>query len=102
MAFGFFIKFHARHGQADQLESTLLEAAELMRKARGCHLYLVCRDKNDPHSVGVYELWDSPETHRASLNYPGVSELIGKAGPLLSGKPEYTSLDVKGGVGFPG
>lgn len=101
MAYGLFGKFPTPPGKADELESILKEAADLIQHAKGCHLYLVCRDTQDTDSVGVFELWNNKEDHDQSLNYPGVKQLISRARPLIGGPPVQTVLDVVGGKGFP-
>ncbi len=99
--YGLFGRIPSQPEKGDELEAILLRAGELMRQAPGCHLYLVARKPEDPVGVYVYELWDSPADHQASLKLPGVGELIASARPLIGGPPEQTILEVKGGTGYP-
>lgn len=99
--YGLFGKFTAKHGKADELLSILLDASELVSKAKGCHLYLISKDAENGNNIWVNELWDSKEDHDNSLNVEGVKELIMKAIPLIDGQPEKgVELEVIGGAGI--
>lgn len=98
--YGLHGKLTATKGNADKLSSILLEASRLVSTAKGCHLYMVSKDKNDKNSVWVTEIWDSKEDHDNSLNVEGVKELIGQAMPMLDGNPEKgQELEILGGAG---
>ncbi len=45
----------------------------------------------------VFEVWDSKQDHDDSLSIDGVRELIGKAMPIIDGKPSGTEIDIAGG-----
>jgi len=60
-------KFTAKTGLVDELANILIEASQLVSTAKGCQLYVVSRDKNDPNSVYVTEIWDSKDDHDNSL-----------------------------------
>ncbi|WP_033316945.1 putative quinol monooxygenase [Pontibacter roseus] len=99
--YGLHGRLNATPGNGENLAHILLQAAELVRTAQGCRLYLVSRDNSTPDAVWVTEVWDSQEDHDNSLLVPGVRELIGEAMPLLAGKPEKGQvLEVLGGVGL--
>jgi quinol monooxygenase YgiN len=92
--------FEAKEGKKTELAEILLEAADLMKSAKGCHLYMISFDKNKPNQVCVTEIWDNQADHDDSLNLPGVRELIGKAMPLLAGMPQKgQELEILGGLG---
>lgn len=95
--FGLFGKLTTHPGQRDTLVGHLLEAAELLRSAEGCYLYVVSSAADDPDAVHVMEVWRSAEDHRASLTLPAVQALISTARPLLAGAPEGVSLITHGG-----
>lgn len=98
--YGLFGKFTAKKGKADELLSVLLDASDLVSKAKGCHLYLISKDTENRNNIWVNELWDSKEDHDNSLNIEGVKELITKAIPLIDGQPEKgIELEVVGGAG---
>jgi quinol monooxygenase YgiN len=86
--YGLHGKLKAVSAKGDDLATILAEASELMRTAKGCHLYLVSKDSMDENSVWVTEVWDSKEDHDNSLHIKGVQELISRAAPLLHGRPE--------------
>lgn len=93
--------FRAAPGKRDELVAHMLEAAELMRDVPGCLLYLVATTE-DPLEVAVTELWTDQAAHEASLQAPGVGELIGRARPIIAGMSSRNVLAVLGGKGMPG
>ena len=99
--YGLLMKFKATEGMADQLASILLNAAKLVANAKGCQLYVVGKDSTDRNAVWVSEFWDSLEDHDQSLHVDGVKELMGRAMPLLDGRPEKVSeIEILGGTGI--
>ncbi|MCB0585591.1 MAG: antibiotic biosynthesis monooxygenase [Phaeodactylibacter sp.] len=98
--YGLYGKLNALPGKGNELAAILLEAAELVRNARGCNIYLIGKDANNADTIWVTEVWDSKEDHDESLKADAVRQLIGRAMPLLDGRPEGgTELEVLGGVG---
>ncbi len=71
-----------------------------MENAKGCILYVVNKNADNPDGIYVIEVWDSKEDHDNSLKLPGVRELITQAMPILDGKPEGITLEVLGGKGL--
>lgn len=100
MKYGLTGKFFAAEGKGDELAAILMEAANLMKSADGCCIYVVGQDAGNPDTICISEVWESKELHDASLHIEGVAELIGRARPLMEGRPESTSVDVHGGVGI--
>ena len=99
--YGLHGKLSAQDGQGKELSAILLEASALMQSARGCHLYMVSLDTENPDEVWITEIWESKEDHDNSLSLPGVKELIGKAVPLLDESPQGgQQLSVLGGLGI--
>lgn len=91
----------AKAGKAIELSQILLQAAQLMKKTKGCQLYMVSVDKGAPNDIWVTEIWDSKTDHDASLQQDGVRELIGKAMPLLENAPQKgQELNILGGLGI--
>lgn len=86
--YGLHGKLKAKAGQGEALAKILLEAAELMKTAPGCELYVVSLDANISDEVWITEIWDNENSHDESLNLNGVRALIGQAMPLLDGSPE--------------
>lgn len=93
-------KITAQAGKADALADILIEASKMVSTAKGCQLYVVSQDKNDPNSVYVTEIWDSKLDHDNSLKIEGVRELIMMAMPLFEGQPQKgQELEILGGTG---
>ena len=91
----------ATKGNDEKLAEILLKAAELVAKAKGCHLYLISRDTDEQDTIWITEVWDSKEDHDNSLKADEVRALIGQAMPLLDGMPQGGQvLDVLGGFGI--
>jgi quinol monooxygenase YgiN len=99
--YGLFGKLKAKSGKENELASILLQAADLVSTAKGCHIYLVSKDTQVGDHLWVFEVWDSQVDHDASLRLEGVRELIAKAIPLIDGRPEQAVLlEVLGGKGI--
>ena len=94
-------KLTAKAGQQEELSKILLEASKLVSTAKGCKVYVIGKEGNDPNSVYVTEIWDSKDDHDNSLNVEGVRELIMKAMPILDGQPtKGQELEILGGAGI--
>jgi quinol monooxygenase YgiN len=72
----------AAPGLRDALIAVLSDGAARMP---GCLSYLVSKDADHPDLVWVIELWNSQESHAASLKLSQVREAITKARPLIAG-----------------
>jgi quinol monooxygenase YgiN len=51
----------------------------------GCISYVIARDPSDADAIWITEVWDSKESHAASLNISEVKATIQKAMPLIGG-----------------
>ncbi|MBX3199979.1 MAG: antibiotic biosynthesis monooxygenase [Labilithrix sp.] len=100
MLFGLFGKMTAVEGQRDALAANLLRAADLMKAAPGCLLYVVNTSETEPSAVWVTEIWRDETAHGASLSMPGVRDLINATMPLLASAPEGTRFTPIGGKGL--
>ena len=98
--YGLFGTLQAQPGKGGDLVGILLRAAKLVQDAKGCVIYLVGTSKENPDGVSVFEVWDSKEDHDNSLKLPGVRELISKAMPMISGKPDGVTLQIWGDKGL--
>lgn len=99
--YGLHGKLTSKAGEIEKLTQVLLEASKLVSSAKGCHLYLISRDKTDTDSIWVTEAWDSKEDHDNSLNNEAVKALIYQAMPLIDGRPEKgQELEILGGKGI--
>ncbi|MCX2680036.1 antibiotic biosynthesis monooxygenase [Galbibacter sp. EGI 63066] len=81
-------KLTAKEGHAEELANILIEASQLVSTAKGCKLYVVSKDENEPNSVYVTEIWERKEDHDNSLKDEEIRALIMKAMPVIDGQPE--------------
>ena len=95
--YGLIGKLKATSGQRDALIEILLGGTGNMP---GCLSYVVARDSADPDAIWVTEVWDSQESHRASLSLPGVQAAIAKGKPLIAGFGERFETTPVGGQGI--
>lgn len=80
--YGLIGQMLAQPGQRAALIAILSEATGEMP---GNIAYLIGEDSANPDAIWIVELWDSQESHAASLQLPGVQEAIGKGRPLIAG-----------------
>lgn len=100
---GRYVKFTAQAGRGDEVAQLLLRAADSLRDAAGCELYVINRSPSEPDVVWVTELWLSQEALDASLEQLRTEEgraQVAEVGALLAGPPELTDLEPLGGVGY--
>jgi quinol monooxygenase YgiN len=79
--YGLIGKMTAVPGQRDALASILLEGTQAMP---GCLSYIVARDPADENALWITEVWDSQESHKASLSLPPVQAAIAKGRPMIA------------------
>lgn len=51
----------------------------------GCKSYIVAMDAQNPDGFWITEVWDSQESHQASLELPQVKSAIERGRPLIAG-----------------
>ena len=88
----------AKEGERDSLIAILLEGINAMP---GCLSYVVAKDVRDANAIWVTEVWDSKESHAASLKLPAVQAAIAKGRPLIAGFDSYNETIAVGGFGLP-
>lgn len=96
--YGLIGKMLAQPGKRDELIGHLLSGTGGMP---GCLSYVVATDKASADAIWITEVWDSPESHQASLKLPQVRAAIAKARPLIAGFGERFETVPVGGVGLP-
>ena len=96
--YGLLGRMKAGPGQRDALIALLLEGTGEMP---GCRSYIVARDNEDVDAIWVTEVWDSRESHTASLQLPAVRAVIPRARPLIAGFDNRHETEPVGGVGLP-
>lgn len=84
-------------GQREELAEILLGGISGMP---GCLSYVVARDTEDENALWVTEVWDSEESHQASLSLPSVQAAIEKGRPLIAGFAEGHVTTPVGGQGL--
>jgi quinol monooxygenase YgiN len=84
-------------GKRDEFVAILLEGVGAMP---GCLSYVVARDPKDPDAIWITEVWDSKESHAASLKLPEVRQTIAKGRALIANFGEQTVTEPVGGYGL--
>ena len=95
--YGLIGKFIAHEGKREDLIAVLLTAsAELP----GCLSYIVARDPGDASTLWVTEVWESEQSHVASLKLPAVQVAIAEARPWIVGIERVATTEPMGGHGL--
>jgi len=84
--YGLISKITTVPGQRDALASILVDGTGSMP---GCLSYVVAADPADNDALWITEVWDSRESHAASLKLPAVRAAIEKARPIIAGFPQH-------------
>jgi len=95
--YGLIGKMRAVAGQRDALVAILLEGTGSMP---GCLSYVVALDPADADAIWITEVWDSEDSHKASLSLPAVREAISRGRPLIAGFDSHTVTTPVGGQGL--
>jgi quinol monooxygenase YgiN len=66
----------------------------------GCLSYVVAQDSTDADAIWITEVWDSQESHKASLSQPSVQQAISRGRPLIAGFGERYETEPVGGYGL--
>jgi quinol monooxygenase YgiN len=95
--YGLIGKMKVVSGQRDALIALLLEGVSDMP---GCLSYVVAHDPADEDAIWITEVWDSQESHKASLSQPAVQQAIARGRPLIAGFGERFETRPVGGHGL--
>ncbi|MCC6328258.1 MAG: antibiotic biosynthesis monooxygenase [Acidobacteria bacterium] len=95
--YGLIGKAIAVEGKRDEFIKILLEGVSEMP---GCLSYVVAKDPKDKNAVWITEVWDSAESHKASLQLPSVKAAIAKGRPLIASFAEHFTTEPVGGHGL--
>jgi quinol monooxygenase YgiN len=95
--YGLIGKMRTQPGQRDALIAILLAGTGSMP---GCLSYVVAKDPADADGIWITEVWNSQESHKASLALPSVKEAIGKGRPLIAGFDQQIPTEPVGGIGL--
>lgn len=85
-------------GMRAEVISLLLESVKAMP---GCLSYVVAQDPADENGIWITEVWDSKESHDASLSLPEVKKTIATARPMIAGFSNQVTTTPVGGYGVP-
>ncbi len=95
--FGLIAKMSAVPGQRDALAAILLEGTDAMP---GCLSYVIASDPGDDDALWITEVWETRESHAASLSLPAVQGAIAKGRPLIAGFSNRVETVPLGGQGL--
>jgi len=95
--YGLIGKMTAQPGQGAALAQVLLEGVSGMP---GCLSYVVAADPADADVLWITEVWDSAESHRASLSLPSVQAAIARGRPMIAGMETVAQTKPLGGHGL--
>jgi quinol monooxygenase YgiN len=95
--YGLIGKIKATEGQRDVLIAILLQGVNDMP---GCLSYVVAQDPIEADAIWVTEVWDSVESHRASLALPSVQQAIARGRSFIAGFGERYETKPVGGYGI--
>ena len=95
--YGLIGKMTAQAGQGAALAQVLLEGVSGMP---GCLSYVVAADPADADVLWITEVWDSAESHRASLSLPAVQAAIARGRPMIAGMETVAQTTPLGGHGL--
>lgn len=83
---------HQMYGLIGQMSATPGDRAQLIailergtRDMPGNIAYVIAEDRDDENALWITEIWDSQESHAASLELPSVQQAIGEGRPLIAG-----------------
>lgn len=95
--YGLIGKMTTVPGKRDELIAILLEGVSGMP---GCLSYVVAKDPADADGIWITEVWDSQDSHQASLKLPSVQQAIARGKPLIAGFGQRTVTEPVGGHGI--
>jgi quinol monooxygenase YgiN len=86
--YGLIVRLTAHEGKRDQMIDVLRQSAGEMP---GCLCYVVAKDAADARSIWVTEVWDTEQSHDASLSLPAVRSAIPLGKQLVSSFEEIAT-----------
>lgn len=95
--YGLITKFRAVPTKRDELVSILISGSAGMA---GCQSCIVARDPSDDDAVWITEVWDSQESHQASMSIPSVQSAMKEGKPLIAKICEHIETLPVGGQGI--
>lgn len=95
--YGLIGKMTATPGDRDALCAILTESVDDMP---GCLSYVVAHDPADANAIWITEVWDSAESHHASLELESVITAITRAKPMIASFDQHQETVPVGGHGL--
>ena len=95
--YGLIGKMVATPGNRETLAALILGGTGTMP---GCLSYVVAKDPREADALWITEVWDSAESHKASLSLASVKEAITKARPLIASFGDSVQSEPIGGHGL--
>lgn len=95
---GMIAKVTTVAGKRDEMIGVLKESAAEMP---GCLIYVVAKDSADENVLWVTEVWDSKESHDASLALPAVQNAMSRGKALIANFERIAVTAPVWGVGLP-
>ena len=95
--YGLITKFKTAAGQRDALIAILTAETSGLP---GCLSYVVAKDATEDDAVWITEVWNTRESHQASLTLPAVQQAIAKGRPLIAGFGARFETQPVGGHGL--
>jgi quinol monooxygenase YgiN len=96
--YGLIGKMTTVPGKREELLAILLDGIGGMP---GCLSYIIAKDPADADAIWITEVWDTKESHDASLTLPSVKAAIAKGKPLIAGFSNGVVTAPVGGHGLP-
>lgn len=95
--YGLIGQMLAAPGKREELIAILMEQEGGMP---GCLSYVVARDTENADAIWVSEVWDSAQSHKASLEIESVKAAIARARPIIAGFGQHVETEPVGGIGI--
>src|SRR4051794_12509208 len=95
--FGLIGKMLVVSGQRDVLIDILSNGVSGMP---GCLSYVIAKDPADADAIWITEVWESAESHKASLAIPSVRDAISRGKPLIASFAEHFVTEPVAGHGL--
>jgi quinol monooxygenase YgiN len=80
--YGLIAQINCVDGKRDELVDILRKGTASMP---GCQSYVIAYDSNNPNAIWITEVWDTKESHAASLNLPDVQSAISQGQTMILG-----------------
>jgi quinol monooxygenase YgiN len=79
-------EFQAKEWLTEDLRDFLISIMPMIKSSEGCESVQLYQSQEDPAKFVMIEIWDSAESHQASVkNIP--PEKLDEVGPLLASSP---------------